>query len=173
VKIVLRNPFVRPKPLPRVVPESLQQSMSAKAVESDMSTAAVVVPVVKKMTFLQHAGSILRKILHIGEDAAIVASPFISIAFPSIAPLYNSAIGLAEAAEGTAASAIGTGAEKLASVVASLLPLAEKFAVDNNLVFDQAGLEKWASVVADSLNLFPFTPNAPTAGLGTQSSTGV
>jgi hypothetical protein len=109
-------------------------------------------------SFLQHLGSILMKILHIGEQAAIVAAPVVQLAFPEVAPLYTSAIGLAIAAETTAAGASGTGTQKLASVVAGLTPLAEQFAAQNNLTLDNTKVNAWASAVADSLNLLPFAP---------------
>ena len=115
----------------------------------------VVVPVVK-MSFLQHVGGIFRKILHIGEEAAVVASPIIAVAFPSIAPLFNSAIGLAISAETTATAATGTGPQKLAQVVTGLNPLIDQFVHANNLGdWASADRAKFASAIADALNLIP------------------
>lgn len=112
------------------------------------------------MSFLQHLGSTLKKILGIGVKVATVAEPIVDIAFPAVAPLYNSAIGLAAAAEGIAPGP-GTGAQKLAQVLASIEPEIAAWAKQNNITWDQAAIEKWLSAVVDSLNLIP-APNAPT-----------
>lgn len=111
------------------------------------------------MSFLASVGNFFRKALHIGEVAATVAEPIVLTAFPDIAPLYTSAIGLAISAESSAAAATGTGPQKLANVVTSLTPMAEKFFAQNGIQMDQAALAKWTSAVVDTLNLIP----APTA----------
>ncbi len=110
----------------------------------------------KFKTFLQHTGSVLRKILHIGEEAAAVATPLVEAYFPEVAPLFISGIGLAQAAEATASATTGTGAQKLAQVVIGLNPLIDKFVANNKLGdWDAAGRAKFASAIADALNLIP------------------
>lgn len=114
------------------------------------------------MTFLQHAGSILKKILHIGEEAAIVAAPFVTVAFPEIAPLYTSTIGLAFTAETGAASVTGTGPQKLQQLVTGLMPIAQQWATQNGINWPQAEIQKWASAVVDTVNLIPApSPASP------------
>jgi hypothetical protein len=108
------------------------------------------------MTFLQHVGSIVKKVLHIGEEAATLAAPIINIAFPNVAPIYNSAIGLALQAEGTADSAQGkTGTQKLASALAGIEPEVAAWAKANGITWDQAEIQKWLSAVVDTLNMVP------------------
>ena len=123
----------------------------------------IVTPVaVKQPTFLQHAGGWLRTFLHIGvivlhdaEQAAVIAAPIVG-AFTGVGPLFNSAIGLAYAVEGTAATATGTGPQKLAQVIVGLNPLIDKFVADNNLgSWETANRAKFASAIADALNLIP------------------
>ena len=110
------------------------------------------------MSFLQHLGKVLRNILHIGEQVASIAEPFVDAAFPAIAPLYNAALAFAVAEEATAATVTGSGPQKLAALTLKLIPDFEAFATANNLVFDQTKLSDWASVFADTMNKLPFTP---------------
>lgn len=117
--------------------------------------AQPVVPV-KGKTFLQHVGQALRKVLHIGEEAAIVAEPIIAAAFPDVTPLFQSAIGLAQAAEATAATTTGTGPQKLAQALVGINPLIDKFVTDNKLgTWASADRQKFVSAIADALNLIP------------------
>lgn len=115
------------------------------------------------MSFLSHVGALLRKVLHIGEELAVVAEPLVAARFPDITPLYNSAIGLALSAESTAAKATGTGPQKLAIVVSQLLPVANEFLTKNNISMDEAAVNKWASAVVDTLNLIPAPQPAAAA----------
>ncbi len=112
------------------------------------------------MSLLQHLGSILKRILHIGEVAATVAEPFILAEFPAIAPLYTSALGLAITAEASAPSLTGTGPQKLSQLVANLVPQAEAWAAQNKITWPTAEITKWASMVVDTMNLIP-APAAP------------
>lgn len=125
--------------------------------ENFMATTAPLVPAPQgKTSFLSHVGGFLRRLLHIGEEAALIAQPIITAAFPDVAPLFNSAIGLALGAEATAATATGSGPQKLAQVVVGLNPLIDKFVADNKLgEFHQANREKFAAAIADALNLIP------------------
>lgn len=113
------------------------------------------------MNILSHIGSVLKKILHIGEEAAVVAQPFITLAFPEIAPLYASAIGLALAAQASAAPVAGTGPQKLSQVVVSLLPQIQAFCKQNGIVMDQPAVEKWVSALVESMKLIPAPTVAP------------
>lgn len=114
------------------------------------------------MTFLQHVGGIFKKILGVSEvvikDAVVVAKvaePVIDLAFPFVAPLYNSAVGLAIGAEAMAPTLTGTGPQKMAQLMLSLVPQVEAWAQQNGIVWDQAGIQKWASAVVDTINLIP------------------
>lgn len=107
------------------------------------------------MTFLQHLGQTLKKVLGIATTVATAAEPIIDIAFPAVAPLYNSAVGLAIGAEGLAPTLTGTGPQKLAQLVASLLPQAEAWAKQNGIDWPEAEITKWASAVVDTINLIP------------------
>jgi hypothetical protein len=114
------------------------------------------------MTFLQHVGGILKKILHIGEEAAIIAAPAIQIAFPEIAPIYNSAIGLAMGAEATTSATTGTGPQRLAQVTSTLVPQVQAWAAQNGIVWPDAEITKWTSAVVDTLNMIPQPTTTPT-----------
>ena len=113
------------------------------------------------MSFLDHLGNVVKRILHIGDEAAILAEPFVVAAFPEVAPLYNSALGLAATVQAAAVTASGTGPQKLSQLVTALLPIARKFANDNNLNWPDAEIQKWASAVVDTMDLIPApTPKA-------------
>lgn len=119
------------------------------------------------MTFLQHVGGVFKKILGIsqivGKDAVIAAryaEPFVDIAFPEVAPLYNSAVGLAVGAEAMAPTLSGTGPQKLEQLTISLVPQALAWAQQNGIAWDQAGVQKWASAVVDTINMIP-APSVP------------
>jgi hypothetical protein len=107
------------------------------------------------MSFLSAAGKFFKTLLHIGEEAAVVAKPFIVAAFPEIAPLYTSALGTFIAAETAVQQVQGAGAQKLSISVQTLLPIAQKFAVDNNIAWPEEDIKKWASALVDTLNLIP------------------
>lgn len=112
------------------------------------------------MTFLQHVGSILKKVLGIAVTVAQDAEPEIDLLFPAIAPLYNSAVGLAYGAEAMAPTAVGTGPQKLAQLSASLVPQVEAWATANGIVWPTDAITKWASAVVDTVNLIP-APTLP------------
>jgi hypothetical protein len=112
------------------------------------------------MTFLQHLGSTLKSVLHIGEEVATVAAPVVAIAFPEVFPLYQTTLGLATGAEAMAASATGTGPQKLSQLVADLLPQAQAWATKNNIDWPEADIQKWASAVVDTINLIPAPKTA-------------
>ena len=118
-------------------------------------TSPVVPVVTKPATFLQHLGSILRTMLHIGEEAATIAAPFVAVEFPAIIPLYSGVLGLATGAEGMIGAAPGTGVQKMQMVTPQLIALAQKFATDNKLPWLDADITKWASAVVDTINLIP------------------
>lgn len=114
------------------------------------------------MNFLDHVGSVLKKIFHIGEEAAIIARPFIDVAFPEIAPLYNSAFGLMGALQAAVVSTPGAGTLKLAALVSAMTPQIEAFTKANNIQWSKADIEKWASLVVETVKLIP-APSAPAA----------
>src|SRR5277367_4746150 len=122
----------------------------------------------QQMTFLQHLGSTLKKILGIATQVAADAEPIIDIAFPAIAPLYNTTVGLATGAEALAPTTTGTGAQKLSQLMAGLLPMAQSWAKTNGINWPEAEIQKWASAVVDTVNLIP----APASATVTPTSTG-
>ena len=115
------------------------------------------------MTFLQHVGSIFKKILHIGEEAAVIASPLITAYFPDVAPLFKNTLGFIIAEEATVASAPGTGVQKLANVVAKTYADASTFFQQNGIVIDQAKWGKIVSTLVDTVNLIPAPTTNPVA----------
>lgn len=125
--------------------------------QTTAAATATTTPIEKEntMTFLQHLGNILKSILHIGEEAAVIAQPLVAAAFPEIAPLYTSALGLAVTAEASAPALTGTGAQKLAQLVTNLVPQAEAWAAQNKITWPTADITKWASAVVDTLNMIP------------------
>lgn len=106
-------------------------------------------------SFLDHLGSILRTILHIGETLATVAEPEIALAFPQILPIYSTALGLAVSAQATAATVTGSGPQKLADLTSKLLPQVQAWATENGIVWPEADITKWASALVDTMNLIP------------------
>ncbi|HLH35351.1 MAG TPA: hypothetical protein VKX41_11790 [Alloacidobacterium sp.] len=115
------------------------------------------------MTFLQHVGICLKKVLHIGEEVAVAAEPIVDIAFPDVSLIYNSAIGLAISAESTEAQLTGTGPQKLAQAMTNLEPQVANWAKQNNIAWDQAAIEKWLSAIVDTLNMIPAPTTASAA----------
>ena len=112
------------------------------------------------MTFLQHLGNTLKKVLHIGIEVATDAEPIVALAFPEVVPLYQSTLGLATGAEALAPTATGTGAQKLSQLIASLLPQAQAWAQKNSINWPAEEIQKWASAVVDTINLIPAPTNA-------------
>lgn len=113
------------------------------------------------MTLLQHLGNAFKKVLGIAVTVAKDVEPEVDIIFPQVAPLYNSAVGLAVGAETMAPTLIGTGPQKLAQLMESLEPQALAWASQNGIVWPTADIQKWASAVADTINLIPAPTVAP------------
>jgi hypothetical protein len=112
------------------------------------------------MTFLQHLGSTLKTVLHIGVEAAAVAEPIVALAFPEVIPLYQSTLGLAAGAEALAPTVTGTGPQKLSQLLSTLLPQAQAWAQANNINWPTDEIQKWASAVVDTVNLIPAPATA-------------
>ena len=151
-------------PPPTPAPTAIQEnSMATLAPVPDI--VAVAQPpqatVVKKQSFLQHLGSILKNILHIGEEVATVAEPIIAVSFPEVLPLYKSALGLAAGAEAMAPALTGTGPQKLAQLLQGLTPEVLAWAKQNNINWPEAEIQKWASAVVDTINLIPAPTSQP------------
>lgn len=108
------------------------------------------------MTFLDHIGNAIKKILGIANASEpLVDLGLAAAGLGGIIPLYNSALGLATGAQALAPTVSGTGPQKLAQLTASLLPMAKQFAVANRLSWPDAEIQKWASAVVDTMNLIP------------------
>ncbi len=113
------------------------------------------------MTFLQHVGSVLKAIIGIAQKTEPIADLALTLAgLGGIVPIYNSTIGLIIGAEGTAPTLTGTGPQKLEQVVASLVPQATAWAAANHINWPVADIQKWASAVADTVNLIPAPAGA-------------
>ena len=117
------------------------------------------------MNFLKSFGHFLMKVIHVGEEAAVIAAPFVNqYVSKDVAALFNSSLGFAYAAEATAAGVTGTGAQKLAQVVTNVNPLIDQFVSSNNLgTFAAADRQKFVSALVDALNLLPGP--APSTGV--------
>src|ERR1700748_1981243 len=107
------------------------------------------------MTFLQHLGSSLKKVLHIGIEVAAVAEPVVALTYPEVIPLYQSTVGLAAGAEALAPATTGTGPQKLSQLLTTLLPQAQAWAAQNDINWSAEDIQKWASAVVDTINLIP------------------
>jgi hypothetical protein len=128
--------------------------------EPHMATSPVVPA---HQSFLQHLGSIFKKILHIGEEVATIASPFVTAYFPDVAPLFKNTLGFIMAEEATINATPGSGAQKLANVVSKSFADAQTFFTANGIVIDQVQWSKIVSTFVDTVNLIP----APTKALPT------
>ncbi len=116
------------------------------------------------MTFLQHVGHVFKVILGVAERTEpVVDLALMLTGLGAIIPIYNSTIGLIIGAEGTAATATGTGPQKLAQVTAGIVQQATAWAVANKINWPEAEIQKWASAVADTLNMIPAPPALPAA----------
>ena len=97
---------------------------------------------------------------------AQVAEPIIDIAFPGIALLYNATVAEAIAAENAAIAAgaqTGTGPQKLAMVVAAILPTFQKYAAENGLGTPSITVvTNWVNAVVASLNAIPASVSSTT-----------
>jgi hypothetical protein len=113
------------------------------------------------MSFLDHLGNAVKKILGIAVTVAKDAEPIVDVAFPEIASIYNSALGLAAGAQAMAPTLTGTGPQKLAQLSASLIPQVTAWAAANGVVWNDADITKWASAVVDTINLIPAPTVAP------------
>lgn len=115
-------------------------------------------------SFLQAAGSFIKKALHIGGGIALAAQPIVTFADPLIAPLYDSALGVFMAAEAAFPAVSGNGPQKLALSTQTLVPIAQAFAQQNHLVWPQEAITAWADAVVKTVNMIPApTPATPTA----------
>ena len=113
---------------------------------------------------LEHIGHGILVGLHITEQVAVVAEPFVAVAAPQIVGLYSGILSAAMSAEAAAAGSSGTGAQKLALVLAGQLPNIEKVFADNGIAMPTADINKWASAIVDTIKLIPApsAANIPT-----------
>lgn len=78
----------------------------------------------KFLSILDHVGNVFKTIFTDATKVAAIAEPIVDIAFPSIAGLYNFTVQQASLAEAAAAGVSGAGPQKLAAVVAAVVPYA-------------------------------------------------
>lgn len=117
-------------------------------------------------TFLQNAGSKIlaffkndiNPIIKDGQQIALGAEPIVDMAFPGIGVLFNAtvaAIGNAEAAGQAASATGGNGAQKLASVLASIEPLAIAYLQEQGITANTAQITAWINAIVAALNALP------------------
>ena len=107
-------------------------------------------------TFLQHVGGFFKSIFKSAIKVAEVAEPVVDIAFPGVASLYNFTVQQAALAETAAEGAKGAGAQKLAAVIAAVLPYAASaLKADGVPEPTEAQIEAYVNAVVASLNALP------------------
>ncbi len=97
------------------------------------------------------------KVLHIGEEVAIIGEPLLAASpYAMFLPLVSSTLSFAGVAEATIGGASGTGAQKLSQVTAGLIPQAQAWAKSVGIEhWPEAEIEKWASAFVDAVKLVP------------------
>ena len=125
-------------------------------------------------TILDDIGRGLKIFFLDATKVAQVAEPVIDIAFPGIAVLYNSTVNAIINAENAAIAAgaqSGTGPQKLAMVVAAILPVFQQYAAASNLNPPTIQtVTNWVNAAVATLNAIPAGPLAGTTTSGTTSS---
>lgn len=116
----------------------------------------------KVVTYLDAAGvkilGFFKTVLPVAVTAAKDAEPLVDMAFPGIGVLFNAtvaAVGNAEAAGAAAATTGGNGAQKLASVLASIEPLAVAYLQQQGITANTAQLTAWVNAIVAALNALP------------------
>jgi hypothetical protein len=111
----------------------------------------------KFVSFLEKIGHGFLTGVHIGEDVAIVAEPFVDIVFPAIAPLYNGTVATITNAQAKAQAAIQPGntqIQNFVSVTAALTPILESYAAAAGLPKPTADkISAYAEALLASLKL--------------------
>ena len=85
----------------------------------------------KFVSFLEKIGTGILTGIHIGENVAIIAEPFVDIAFPAVAPLYNGTVATVANAQAKAQAAIQSGntqVQNFIAVTAAVTPILESYA---------------------------------------------
>ena len=112
-------------------------------------------------SLLQHVGKFFKVIFSDATKVAEIAEPVVDIAFPGIASLYNFTVQQAALAETAAKGAKGAGAQKLAAVIAAVLPYAAAALKKDGVPEPtEAQIEAYVNAVVASLNALPAPLNA-------------
>jgi len=127
-------------------------------------------------SILDDIGHGFKVFFEVATKAAEVAEPVIAIAFPGISGLYDATVNEVVNAENAALAAgaqSGTGPQKLAMVVAAVLPTFQTYAVQNNMPTPTiATVTAWVNAAVASLNAIPAPITAtPTTSAATAAST--
>jgi hypothetical protein len=114
-------------------------------------------------TILSDIGKGLAKFIGVAEKVAVIAEPFVDVAFPGIAPLYNltvSSVGTAETSAIAAGAQSGTGPQKLALVVADIEASFNQYwtALGYTTPAPVATIENYVNAVVATLNAIPTPP---------------
>ena len=85
---------------------------------------------------IQNIGKVFEKVFVDVDKAAVIAEPFVDIAFPVIAPLYNAAASGAATATAAAKSAVvstNTPVQNLVAIAAAIEPILNQYATEAGL----------------------------------------
>lgn len=126
-------------------------------------------------TILSDIGKGLKTFFTDAEKVAIVAEPFIDIAFPGIATLYNTtvtAVGNAETAAVAAGNQSGSGAQKLSYVVGAIGADFNTYwaSIGNTSSPTTAQIEAWVNAVVASLNAIPASSSSSNSSSSSTSA---
>ena len=109
----------------------------------------------KFISTLESIGKVFLTIFKDAEKVAVVAEPFVDIAFPHLAPIYNAAANGAAAAVKAGQGAVvstNTETENVDAVAIAVAPVLEQFAKDSGLPAPTtATIIQYAEALAASL----------------------
>lgn len=110
------------------------------------------------MNFLKHLGSLFKSIVHIGEQTAFIAEPFVALAVPQVAGIFNTTLKTIVGGEAVFTNAAkntsGSGADKAAAALPSLLPLFQNWAVANGFDANDPKVKAATQAAIDSTVAF-------------------
>ena len=110
-------------------------------------------------TILSDIGNGIKKFFSLVVTGAEIAEPIIDVAFPGISALYNATVTEAANAEQAAIVAgqqTGSGPQKLALVVAAIMPIFTQYAATAGIPAPTTTtITTWVNAVVASLNAIP------------------
>lgn len=124
------------------------------------------------VTFLDHVGSGILKVLGVATKVATAIEPEVDTALTltglgGLVSIFNNTVALAGAAQAATANATGTGAQKLAMVVSGITPEFETWLTTNNITMSNQQITDWTNLAVQLLLKIPApvtsTTVAPTS----------